>query len=486
MPTTGRPPLTALSAALAVVLFLGATAGSVAAQAPPRPTPAVPAGSLDAAEDEALLASPAPGTEARANAVRQAIVVMLEAWNLLLDRYVEPLEPARLAQAAEDAMSQVVQAAGVALSGDPPSFEGDRYSVWAALTDRYRELAEPYPEIPPVTLAHVAIAAMAAAAEDTHTHFLTPRQYREHLAWTRGEVKYGGIGARLRGPVLTIVEVFDGSPAAGAGLRPGDRIEQVDDTSTEGMRLDEAVNLIRGPEGSQVRLVVRRAGSGRVETLVLQRAEIHVPFVESRRLGDLGYIRLRGFPEPTVNDQVEMALLAFQNDGVRGIVLDLRGNSGGRLDVGSRLLSRFVPEGPIYQEVDRRGRQATRSVRGGQPILRVPLAVLIDEGTASMGEIFAVNIQEHGVGRLFGTTTMGSVAASQVLPLSDGSALQLSVMQIFSGQGQRLNREGVHPDEEVELRLEDLQSGRDPQLERAMAYLRESAARPAATGASPR
>jgi carboxyl-terminal processing protease len=99
--------------------------------------------------------------------------------------------------------------------------------------------------------------------------------------------------------------------------------------------------------------------------------------------------------------------------------------------------------------------------------------VLVDEGTASMGELFAVNIQEHGVGRVFGAQTMGSVAASQILPLSDGSALQLSVLQIYSGQGRRLNRVGVAPDEAVELRVEDLLEGRDSQLERAAAYLRD-------------
>jgi carboxyl-terminal processing protease len=247
---------------------------------------------------------------------------------------------------------------------------------------------------------------------------------------------------------------------------------QVGATSTEGLRVEEAVLLVRGAEGSAVTLGVQRAGSGAVESVTLTRAEIQVPFVESRTFGDLGYLRLRGFPEPSVVDQVEQAILALQGQGVRGLVLDLRGNSGGRLDVGARLLSRFIASGPIYQEVDRRGRQATRHVRAGSPILTVPLAVLIDEGTASMGEIFAANVQEHQVGRLFGTTTMGSVAASQVLPLADGSALQLAVMQIYTGQGQRLNREGVHPDQEVELRLEDLQSGRDPQLEAAAAYLR--------------
>src|SRR5207248_10773970 len=165
---------------------------------------------------------------------------------------------------------------------------------------------------------------------------------------------------------------------------------------------DEAVLLVRGDEGTPITLRVQRAGSAAVQFVTLTRAEIQVPFVESRTLGDLGYVRLRGFPEPTVIDQVEQAIQALQAQGVRGLIFDLRGNAGGRLDVGSRLLSRFVPSGPIYQEVDRRGRQATRNVRAGTPILAVPLAVLIDDGTASMGEIFAINVQEHGVGRLFG------------------------------------------------------------------------------------
>src|SRR5207248_6116073 len=330
--------------------------------------------------------------------------------------------------------------------------------------------------IDPKSLAHAAVAAMAEIADDTHTHFMTPRQYQEHVAWTRGEVKYGGIGARLRGPVLTIVEGFAGSPADSAGLRAGDQILQVDDTTTQDLRVDQAVLLVRGEEGTPVTLTVQHAGSGRTDRVTLTRSEIQMPFVESRVIGDLGYVRLRGFPEPSIIDAVERAILSQQSQGVKGIVFDLRGNSGGRLDVGSRLLSRFVPAGAIYQEVDRRGRQAIRNVRGAAPILTVPLAVLVDEGTASMGEIFAVNVQEHGVGRLFGTTTMGSVAASQVLPLADGSALQLAVMQIYSGLGQRLNREGVHPDQEVELRLDDLQTGRDPQVEAAAAYLRAAAA----------
>ncbi|MBX5493120.1 MAG: S41 family peptidase [Chloroflexi bacterium] len=450
---------------------LGAPAAPAAAQAPPTPGPAT-------AASEAPTTALAP---ARAAAVASATMVMQEAWDLLLDRFMEPLDPATLATAADAAMRELLAENAETLNEAPLAPGAERLAAWTALAQRFQALTAQYPAAEPTALAHAAITGMALAADDTHTNFMTPRQYQEHLAWIRGEVKYGGIGARLRGPVLTIVEVFANSPAADAGLRPGDRILAVEGTPTDDMRIDQAVQLVRGPAGTSVTLRVQRAGSERVDTLQLTRAEIQMPFVESQRLDDIGYVRLRGFPEPSVVDSVERAISELQEQGVRGLILDLRGNSGGRLDVGTRLLSRFIPSGPIYQEVDRRGSQRVRQVRAGTPILTVPLAVLIDEGTASMGEIFAVNIQEHGVGRLIGHTTMGSVAASQVLPLADGSALQLSVMQIYSGQGAPLNRVGVQPDEAVELRLEDLQSGRDPQLDRALAYLHGAAAQPTVT-----
>ncbi len=461
----------ALVFSLLTALLAASVPASTSAQGTPGPgaAPAAPA-----AGPTPVASVPLTGA-ARASAIATELVAMQEGWDLLLDRFFDPLDASDLARAADEAMLGALRDAGASPTESPLSVPGDRPAAWTALAGRFQALANAYTAVEPSALAQAAIAAMADAADDSHTHFLTPRQYQEHLAWTRGEVKYGGIGARLRGPVLTIVEVFSGSPAETAGLHPGDQILQVDDTPTQDMRVDQAVLLVRGAEGTPVTLTVQHAGTGQRDQVTLTRSEIQMPFVESRIIDDLGYIRLRGFPEPSVIDAVERAILSQQNQGVRGIVFDLRGNSGGRLDVGARLLSRFVPDGPIYQEVDRRGRQAIRNVRGGSPILTVPLAVLIDEGTASMGEIFAVNIREHHVGRLIGTTTMGSVAASQVLPLSDGSALQLSVMQILSGEGARLNRVGIQPDDPVELRLEDLQNGRDTQLERATAFLHDAA-----------
>jgi len=233
-----------------------------------------------------------------------------------------------------------------------------------------------------------------------------------------------------------------------------------------------------------VTLRVQRAGSGRQEDLTLTRAQVSAPMVSQRRLpGNIGYVQLRGFPDSSVVSDVEQAIRQQQRDGVRGIVLDLRGNGGGRLAVGERLLADFVPDGPIYQSVDRDGHRDVQDVRNAHPILTVPLVVLVDGGTASMGEIFAAAIQEHHVGRLIGDTTAGAVAASRFIPLSDGSALQISVEQVYSGGGALLDKVGVHPDDEVPLDLDQLRQGHDTQLERAISYLQTAAAPAGASGA---
>jgi carboxyl-terminal processing protease len=255
---------------------------------------------------------------------------------------------------------------------------------------------------------------------------------------------------------------------------------------TSDLKLADVVKLVRGDEGTPLVLGVLRASSDRVEAITLTRAQVAAPLVTARRLaGDVGYVQLRGFPEATVATQVEQAIRQQQQAGVRGIVLDLRGNGGGRIVVGEQLLASFVPNGPIYQSVDREGRRDVHQVRNARPLLTVPLAVLVDAGTASMGEIFAAAIQERGVGRVIGETTAGAVAASRIIPLSDGSALQFSVEQVFSGAGALLDRVGVRPDDEVALDLDALRQGRDTQLDQAVSYLLTTPAASAAAGVGP-
>ena len=248
---------------------------------------------------------------------------------------------------------------------------------------------------------------MVAYVNEGHTSFLTPRDYEEYLAWSRGELKYGGIGAHIQGPGLLIGEVFSNTPAARAGLRVGDEILGIDGATTVELALAQAVRLLRGAEGTTVKLLIRRRGTPAPMPLTIRREQISPDDVASRVIGDdVGYIRLRSFPEQSVADAVERAIALFEEEGVRSLVLDLRGNSGGRLDVGVRLLSHFLPAGTrVYETVDRAGRQELR-VAAGSSITSLPLVVLVDSGTASMGEIFAA-LQDQGAARIVGSTTEG-------------------------------------------------------------------------------
>jgi carboxyl-terminal processing protease len=204
----------------------------------------------------------------------------------------------------------------------------------------------------------------------------------------------------------------------------------------------------------------------------VERAAIHLQFVSDRVVqDDIGYVLLRGFPEPSVIDSIDKDIAEFQSEGVHGLVLDLRGNSGGRIDVGTRLLGQFLPNGSaVYEEIDRGGHDSTHATHGDTQY-DLPLVVLVDGGTASMGEIFAAAIQEHHAATVLGTTTAGSVAAAQVFGLPDGSGLQVTVFDILSADGTPLNKVGVTPDEIVAGDGGTVGSAQDPVLARAVDIL---------------
>jgi carboxyl-terminal processing protease len=171
----------------------------------------------------------------------------------------------------------------------------------------------------------------------------------------------------------------------------------------------------------------------------------------------------------------EQALGEFRAQGLRELVIDLRGNTGGRLDVGMEVLGLFMPDTDAYVEVTRAGRRTVRTPQVAHtPAAGMTTAVLVDAATASMGEIFASAMQEHQVARVVGTTTAGSVAAGRVFALADGSALQVTVYRLESSAGRPINAVGVQPDIPVERTPLDVRSGRDPQLHAALAYLADA------------
>jgi carboxyl-terminal processing protease len=426
-------------------------------------------------QSQVAAAAPAVAVAAAADSAAQ-IEVVEAAYNLLLDRFVHPLSTAELLAAGWQQLEK--DAAGKAAAPGPvPAFSGDR----AADLDKLRTSLTAYVNGPNgnpdgFTAAHSIVRGMVRFVDEGHTYFLDPQQYQDYQSWSKGDNKYVGIGISVsaRGTEPRIVEVYEDTPASRAGLQSGDVLVSVNGHEVAGLPLDEMTGLVRGPAGSRVELVIRRGDPGELLPFSLVRSEIQLQFVKQRVVADdIGYLLLRGFPEPSVLEAIEKNVTAFQEQGVRGLVLDLRGNSGGRIDVGTRLLSHFLPAGStIYEETDRSGQNRMHFSRAGSQY-GLPLVVLVDGGTASMGEIFAAAVQEHGAATVVGTTTAGSVAAAQVFGLPDGAGLQVTVYEIRSSDGKQLNRVGVVPDEVIETDPTVVAQGDDPVLSRAIEILKD-------------
>jgi carboxyl-terminal processing protease len=431
------------------------------------------AGSISHAQTVVVAAPAVVAAAAEDNSVQ--VETVASAFNLLMDRFVKPLSSAELLRAGWAQLEK--DAAGKALNPGPaPDFTGDRGTdldkVRAALSD-YLALTEA--SVDGFVPAHAVVRGMVRFADEGHTYFLDPQQYSDYQSWSRGDNKYVGIGISVstRDSEPRLVEVYEDTPAYKAGLKPGDVIVSINGQAVSGLPLEEMTGLVRGPVGTTVEMTVRR--DDEPMTFTMQRAEIHLQFVKQRVVADdIGYMSLRGFPEPSVIDSIEQNVATFQEQGVRGLVLDLRGNSGGRIDVGTRLLSHFLPAGStVYEETDRSGQNRMHFSRAGNQY-GLPLVVLVDGGTASMGEIFASAVQEHGAATIVGTTTAGSVAAAQVFSLPDGAGLQVTVYEIRSPEGKQLNRIGVQPDEVIEPDPAGAAQGNDPVLSRAIEILHDA------------
>lgn len=395
-----------------------------------------------------------------------------QGYDLLLDRYVQPLNPADLLGAAYTGVVKGLADAGVTVrDAGPLLLDPNRERAWSTFVARLGTVLQESPPPNGFNVNAVALSSMARWVDEGHTAYLSPQQYQDFLAQMRGDVRYGGIGIRPRRPEVTISEVFPGSPAEAAGLLAGDVIRAVNGQSIEGQTLEQVAALIRGPEGTVLQLSVFRPRTGQSLQVSLVRALIRLEFVTSEVIqGSVAYVRLRGFADPTVADRFEQVVNRLP-PGTRGLVIDLRGNPGGRIDIGLRLLNRFIPSGALWDQIDRSGRHRVQTASGPGWDKNLPVVVLIDGASASMSEIFAAAMREHGVARVIGAPSAGNVAGAQAFPLSDGSAMQVTVLEIFTGKGERLNRTGVIPDQVLDSSPEELDQGRDLPLEAAVLHI---------------
>lgn len=322
-----------------------------------------------------------------------------------------------------------------------------------------------------------AIRGVVDRLGDSHTAFLDPASAAIANADIEGH--FEGIGCRVElaeGGGVLISYLFAGQPAQQAGLQVGDVVTRVDGKDVTRLNLTEATALIRGPHDTRVTLTIRR-GSEPSFDLVITRARIEIPVIETKSLGDgrIAYIALSEFTS-TAPARLADAVLQAVRGQPAGIVLDLRGNPGGFLDAAVRIGSYFVPAGKVPGDniVIERFKDGTQHVyrREGDALLgAIPLVVLVDAGSASASEIVAGAIQDAGVGVLVGEKTYGKGSVQLINALSDGSQLRITVAHWFTPRDRGIDGAGLAPDIVVPLTKEDVQAKRDPQLDEAVKYL---------------
>jgi carboxyl-terminal processing protease len=321
-------------------------------------------------------------------------------------------------------------------------------------------------------LVYGTVGGMVEALGDPHTTFIDAK--RAEIVRTNMQGSFEGIGATItmREGRLTIISIIKGSPAERAGLRAEDIILQVGDKVIQNMDVTEAVMLIRGPKGTQVKLLILR-GKQDPFSVEITRDTIRIPFVESKMLEGtkIGYIRLNEFGA-TASNEIVAALREIGAQNPSGLILDLRNNPGGYLPVSIDVASQFLqPNQTVLVVKDKKGNADTYRAKSGGVATRVPLVVLIDKGSASASEIVAAALKDHQRATLIGTKTFGKGSVQHVYTLSDNSQLNVTIARFFSPNGNEINDVGVTPHLVVEITDEDIDAQRDPQLDAAVKFL---------------
>jgi carboxyl-terminal processing protease len=347
-----------------------------------------------------------------------------------------------------------------------------------ALADIERNFAKP---VDVSELRYAGIGGMVASLGDPHTMFLEPQMAQEFALETMGN--FVGVGARLTGDPMgaKAVSVFEDGPAMRAGLKPGDVITGVDGKSVVGLPTDDIVKLIRGEEGTSVVLTVLRTKEAESLDLSMIRRPIVVPSVESKVLegSGVGYISVTSFSEPTI-DQFSKALDKLTAASVKGLVIDLRSNPGGLLNTASEMLSHFLDGQTVVTMRMREGSEQVEKTRRGRVRANLPpVAVLLDENSASASEIFAGVLREANLATLVGDHSYGKASVQNVLPLRDKSSLKITIAKYYLPSGADISRKvdadgqyisgGLKPDVEVKLNLDQSPVIGDPNSDNQLA-----------------
>ncbi len=332
-------------------------------------------------------------------------------------------------------------------------------------------------KLDPQEMIYGAIAGMVKSLDDPHTVFFSPDDAKKFKEDVSG--RFEGIGAEIgqRKGQLQIIAPLEGTPAQKAGLRPGDKIIKIGDTLTNDLTVDEAVNLIRGPRGTEVVLTIFRTDWSSPKEVIIKRAVIEIPSLKLEFKGDnneIAYLKIYQFSQNLESDFTG-AVIQVLNSQAKKIVVDLRNNPGGYLEISQNVAGWFLQRDQIVviEDFGKKTEQIIYRAEGNSKLSSYPAVVLINKGSASASEILAAALRDNRNIKLIGETSFGKGSVQELEGLQGGSAVKITIAKWLTPKGELIDGIGLTPDIKVEMTDEDYDEEKDPQLEKAIEIINE-------------
>lgn len=347
------------------------------------------------------------------------------------------------------------------------------WEVWKLLDEKFVS-ASTTMQLSNEEKIHGAISGLVASYNDPYTIFLPPEEAERFGDDISGNFSGVGMEVGLRNGLITIISPLPETPAERAGLLTGDVIVKIDGRSTEDMRIDEAVQIIRGDKGTTVSFEIFREGDIEFRTIDVVRDNIDIPTVKTEKVGDVFIISLYSF-NAISESKMQEAIEEYRNSGSQKLVIDLRGNPGGFMQSAVDIASFFMPAGKVVVREqsgvggeDKIFRTRNRQVQEFTP---QNLVVLVDGGSASASEILAGALKDHGVATVLGDQTFGKGSVQELIELKDGSSLKVTIARWLTPNGVSISDGGLAPDILIKRTPADREAGKDPQKDATLRFL---------------
>lgn len=361
----------------------------------------------------------------------------------------------------------------VVTTDERPNLE-DFWKVWDLLEEKY--ISASSTEVSVEARIQGAIDGLVDTYEDPYTVYMPPEDAASFGDEISGNFSGVGMEVGIRDNLVTIISPLPGTPAEQAGLLAGDVIVRIDGATTEDMRIDEAVQLIRGEKGTIVELVLFREGEDEFLTIPVTRDTIEIPTVKTEKRGDSFVISLYSF-NAVSEEKMRDAVIEYSQSGAKSLILDLRGNPGGYLQSAVTIASYFLASGKVVvieESGEQSEQQLFRSRSRGQesPFNNKNLVVLVDNGSASASEILAGALKDHDSATVIGIDTFGKGSVQELVELEDGSSLKVTVARWLTPNGTSISEGGLKPHIKITRTPAQRLAGEDPQLDAALRFLK--------------